>query len=84
MDSPCDLRPPSGPLGTSLPDAGRVTIGASSEEDIQMPKLLIPVVVAILSMGIATLLVLALRPELRAGLGRFRDEGPVELETPAA
>jgi hypothetical protein len=79
------MRPPGrfGPLRTSqAPEAPATMAGGTHQEEVEMLKVLVPLVLAVVSMGIAVLIVLALRPELRAELGRFRGEGPVALEGP--
>lgn len=40
----------------------------------------LPVVVAALAMAVAMAFVLAMRPEIRSGLLRFRKAEPIELE----
>ncbi len=45
-----------------------------------MLKFAVPFALAILSMAIATIVVLAVRPELRSELGRLRRSDRIELE----
>jgi hypothetical protein len=49
--------------------------------EVEMLSRVLPIMVAALTMVVAMGVVLAMRPELRAGLLRFRRAEPIELET---
>ena len=73
-----------GSLCTSPGTAGRGSITATSRQhlrEVEMMKLALPIALAIVSMGIAMIVVLALRPELRTELVRLRKPAAIELET---
>ncbi len=52
----------------------------SRDPEVEMVKIVVPFALAILSMAIAMVVVLAVRPELRSELGRLRRSDRIELE----
>lgn len=56
-------------------------IGSRRWMEVEMLSRVLPIVVAALTMVVAMGFVLAMRPELRSGLLRFRKTEPIELES---
>ncbi len=47
-----------------------------------MLRRVLPILLALMTMTVVMIVVLSVRPEVRAELGRLRKEGPIEIEPP--